>query len=79
MDRDDVGACFSKRLNILLRLDDHEMNIDDFFSRGPNRSHDRRPDRDIGNEPAVHDVYVDPVRPSSIDRLDFGCQTSKIC
>ena len=78
MDGDDVGSSVGKRLKIFFWLDDHEMDIDHLGRRGSDRSNDRRADRDVGHEPTVHDVNVNPVCTRSIDRLDFGGQPAKI-
>jgi hypothetical protein len=78
VDGDDVGARVGKRLNIFLRLDDHEMNVDDFFRRGTDGLHHERANRDVRHETAVHDVYVDPIGASSINRLDFSLKAAKI-
>jgi isopentenyldiphosphate isomerase len=78
VDRDDVGACARKRLNIFLGLDDHQVHIDRFFRGFAYRFHDQRANRDVGHETSVHDVHVNPIGAGLVDGLDFGRKAAKI-
>jgi len=75
---DHVRPGVSKRLNIFLGLDDHEMDVDRLSGRSANRFDDQRADRDVGHETTVHDVDVDPIGSRLVDRLDFSLKTAKI-
>ncbi len=78
VDRDDVSACFGKRLNIFLRFNDHEMDVDDAFGRRPNRLHDDRANSDVRHESAVHDIDVNPIGAGLANSLDFSLKAAKI-
>jgi hypothetical protein len=75
---DDVRTRIGKRLNIFLGLDNHQMDIHDLLGCRANRSYDQWANRDVGHETAVHDVDVDPIRASAVDRLDFSLKPAKI-
>lgn len=78
MDRDDVGASVRKRLNIFLRFDNHEVNVDRVFRRSSDGFDDRGANRDVRHKTAVHDIDVDPVGSRLVHGLDFSLQKAKI-
>lgn len=78
MDGDDVRPGVSERLNIVIRIDNHEVNIDHALGRRADRLHDERPNRDVRNESTVHDVDVNPIGSGLPDRLNFGLKAPKI-
>ena len=78
VNRDDVCAGVGERLNVFLRFDDHEVDVDDALRRSADGSHDERADRDIRYESAVHDVDVDPIGSCVADCLDFSLKAAKI-
>jgi hypothetical protein len=76
--RDDVGPGVGECLNIFLGFDDHEVDINHLLGRCADCFHDRRANRDVGHETAVHDIDVNPVGACLVDRLDFSLKTAKI-
>ena len=61
MDRDVVGAGAGEVGDIPLGAGDHQMDIDRQRGRLADDLDDRRPQRQVRHEVAVHDVDVDPV------------------
>ncbi len=78
MDSNHICACIGERLNVFFGLDDHQVHIDHAFGGSADGFHDERPDRDIGDESAVHDIDVDPIGPSGVHSLDFSRKAAKI-
>jgi hypothetical protein len=78
MHRNDVRPGLGECLNILLGFDDHQVYVDHLSRRRTNRFHNRRANRDVGHETPVHDIDVNPIGASFIDRLDFSRKAAKI-
>jgi hypothetical protein len=66
-----IGPGPREVVEIAFRLDDHEMDIERLAGAAADRRHDRGSERDVGYEPAVHDVDMDPVRARPVDGADF--------
>ena len=62
-----VGPGLGKRLEVAVRLGDHQVNFQRDRAKRLEPSHDHRPERDIRDEVPVHDVDVNPVRPGGDD------------
>ena len=73
-----VRACVDEVLQVALRLDDHEMHIQRFPGRATDGLDHNRSERNIGNEPSIHDVDVDPIRAGCIDGSHLLCQAAEI-
>jgi len=58
VDGDPIGAGFGKRRDEFIRPFNHEMTIERDPGDLAKRGDDRRPDRDVGYEVAIHDVHV---------------------
>ena len=56
---------------IVLRLDDHQMNVEGLRRRATDRLQHDRPDGDIRNETAVHHVDMNPVVAGCVDGTNF--------
>src|SRR5262249_38427431 len=65
-----VRARVGERVEEPLRLYDHEMHIEEALRRFPYRLHDRRYNRQVGDEPTVHDVDVNPIGACLLDGFD---------
>ena len=65
-------------LDVPVGVLDHKMNVQGKLRDLAHRLDHKRPDRDIGHEPAVHDIDVDPVRTGVFDRLDLVTQPAEI-
>ena len=55
-----------------LGLDNHQMAVEDLVGGRADGLDNERSNCDIGDEPAIHDVDVDPIAASSIDSLDLS-------
>ncbi len=78
MDGDDVGAGLGEGLEIRIAGRDHQMGVEDLFGRAAYGLHDRRPERNVGHEVAVHDVDMDPVGASRVNGAHFVAQFSEV-
>ena len=58
----DICARFSKRLDLCLRMLNHEMHVKDGIRRLSKAFDDGRSNRDIGHERAVHNIDVNVIR-----------------
>jgi len=59
MNGNPVRTCFSKSRNELIRIFDHQMTIERHIGESlAERSHDRRPNREVRHEVPVHHVEV---------------------
>jgi len=59
VDGDPISAGLGKCRDEVVRPINHEMAIERNFQDFAKRGYDRRPDRDIRDEVAIHDVHVD--------------------
>ena len=66
-----IGAGVGEGGEIVLRLDDHQMNVEGLRRRATDRLQHDRPDGDVRNETAVHHVDMDPVGAGSVDGADL--------
>jgi hypothetical protein len=57
---------------------DHQVDVERLGGVRPQRLHHRRPDGQVGDEMAVHDIDVDPVRPRLVDRADLLAEPGEI-
>jgi hypothetical protein len=67
VDGDPISAGFGKCRYKFVRPINHEMAIERNFRDFAKRGYDRRPDRDIRDEVAIHHVHVEDGR-SAVDR-----------
>ncbi len=68
---DVIGAALGKSLDVMFRLDDHQMHVERLGGGSADRLDDRGAERDIGDEASVHHIDMDPIRPGLIDRPYF--------
>ncbi len=73
-----IGAGLDKRLKIALGFDDHQVYVERLRGRAAHGIDDRRTERNVRYEPAVHDVDVDPIRASRIDDANFLPEPTQI-
>mmetsp|Transcript_156 Transcript_156/g.559 ORF Transcript_156/g.559 Transcript_156/m.559 type:complete len:269 (+) Transcript_156:160-966(+) len=81
---DDVSAGLCKVSHALLRLDNHQMHVQDLVGHGAEGIHNQGANGDVGHEAAIHHVDVHPVaasivngshlltKPSEVGREDGG-------
>ena len=74
---DEVGARARERLDEAIRLDDHQVEVERQRRRRAERLHDRRADRDVRDELAVHHVDVNHVGARHLDRLHLFAQSRR--
>ena len=75
---EDICATVFERLNITLRLNDHQMHIHDLITiigHGFNHWHSVA---DVRNKYAVHDIDVEPIGLAFIDHLTIALQIAEI-
>jgi hypothetical protein len=78
MHAEHVGPRLGEVIEVLLRLDDHQMHVDPQSRCGSNGFHDRWTDGDVRNEASVHDVDVNPIGASGLDRANLLGQAPEI-
>ena len=81
VDRQDVGPGLREVGEVALGLDDHQVDVEEgsrLLAEGPERLDDERPDRDVRDEPPVHDVDVEPVGPGGDRLAGVGGETAEI-
>ena len=71
MERDDVGARFAEIVDVLLRLDDHQVTVERQFRQPAQVADDLRSPGEVGNEAAVHRVEMQRVRAGRLDHGDL--------
>ncbi len=64
-----IGAGMHEIVDISLRLDNHQMDVDRFRRRPPHGFDDNRADRQVWHEAAVHDIDVNPVGAGRLDGM----------
>ena len=60
-------ASLDKHVEVAVRLFDHQMDVERDGCDLLDRPHDRRANRDVGYEVAVHHVHVNEVRATAFD------------
>jgi hypothetical protein len=78
VDDQSVGAGFFKCFGIAFGFFDHEVDIADLGGSLSYLLDDRESETDIGNEPPIHDIEVQPVGFAFIDHFAFIFQPKKI-
>jgi hypothetical protein len=78
MEGDDVGAGFGEGLEVLLRLHDHQVDIQGLLGFLLDGLHHGDAEGDVGHEAAVHHVAVEPVGLAAVDHLDVGFQVEEV-
>ena len=73
-----VGARAHDRVDVALRLDDHQVDVERLGRRATDGLDDDRAEADVGDEAAVHDVDVDPVGAGGVDGANLFGQSRKI-
>ena len=61
LNRNDVGACFGEVGDVLLRLNNHQVNVQGLLGHRTQRLNNQRSNGDVRNKAAVHDIYMDPI------------------
>src|SRR5579864_3074235 len=78
MDGKEVGPGPRKGLHEFFRVFNHQVNIQEDLSLSAERSHNDRPDRDVGDKMAVHDIDLDGFGPRSLDHANVSGQIAKV-
>jgi hypothetical protein len=78
VDGDPIGAGFGKCGDEVVRPFNHEMTIEWNFRDFAKRRHDRRPDRDIRDEVAIHHVHVEDGGSPFDSGLGFCAEASEV-
>ena len=73
-----IGAGLREIAKITLWFDDHQVHVERLCGRAAHRIHDRRTERDVRYEPAVHDVDMNPIGARLIDGADFLAKPPQI-
>jgi hypothetical protein len=78
MDGELVGTGLSKGFGIAFRFFDHEVNVAYFGSGFADLCDDGEAEADIGDEPAVHDIEVEPVRVAFVQHFTFIFESKEV-
>ena len=68
VDADQVGAGFCERLDVAVRLIEHEMHIEEELRRLAQRGDRARAEGEVRHEMPVHDVEVNPRQAQALDQ-----------
>ena len=75
---DDVRACLDEVVEVLIRVGDHQMYVEDLVGRLAQALDDRRADGDVRYEMTVHYVNVNVLRACIGRDLDVACQIGEV-
>ena len=78
VESDDVGARLGEGLEVLLRLHDHQVDIQGFLGFLLDGLHHGDAEGNVGHESAVHHVAVEPVGLAAVDHLDVSFQVEEV-
>ena len=76
----DVGTGFGEVGDVLLRLNDHQVNVQGLLSHRPQRLNNQRSNGDVRNKAAVHHIHMDPIRTGFVHGFHFfaeACEVSR--
>ena len=75
---DDVGAGLGEGLEVLLRLHDHQVDVEGLLGFLLDGLHHWDAEGDVRHEAAVHHVAVEPVGLAAVDHLDVSFQVEEV-
>src|ERR1041384_5334688 len=78
MDRDRVRAGLDKSRQVMIVMLDHQMHIERKLGLFTNKTDDRRSERNVVYEMAVHDIAVEPIRTGVFDYVDIVRESGEI-
>ena len=78
VNREHRRAGFREGLEILVRVRDHEVDVERHVGDALDAPHDGRADREIRDEMAVHDIHMNQVRPAAFGGGDGVGQPGEI-
>jgi hypothetical protein len=78
LNEDMIGPGIGEDGKVTFRLDDHQVHVERLCRRPAYSLQHDRPDRDVGHEPAVHHIHMNPVGTGLIDGADLLPQTREI-
>src|SRR5262249_47644078 len=76
--RNDVRSGLGEGFEVRIAWRDHQMDIERLFGERTNRANHVRPDGNVGDEMAVHDIDMDPIGAGGVDRAYFLAEFGKI-
>ena len=71
LNRNDVGAGFGEVRDVLLRLNNHQVNVQGLLGHRTQCLNNERPNGDVGNKAAVHHVHMDPISTGFVHGFHF--------
>src|SRR5204863_7981594 len=78
MDGYRIRAGLEKARKIMIRMFDHQMDVERKLGVFADRRDDRGPERNVVHKMAIHDVEVQPVRARFFRAMDLGFEMRKI-
>ena len=75
MDRDPGGAGLHERLDVRIRVLNHQVDVERHGGDPVDGPHDQRTERDVRHEMAIHDVEVQQIGAAALDGRDLGRQS----
>lgn len=78
MNADLVGPRVGKSLQMALRLDDHQVNVQRQRRHAAHRAHDQRPHRDVRHELPIHHINMNQITPGGLGFLNLLAQPGEI-
>ncbi len=78
VDRDRIRARFEEARHVMIGMLDHEMDIERKLRVFADGRDDSRPERNVIDEMAVHDVEMQPVRAGFFGAMDLGFELGEV-
>lgn len=78
VNRDPIDSCFGEHRNKFVRMFDHQVTVERNPRYSPERGNNRRPNREIGDEVAIHYVNVENGRSTLDGSLSFFAEAREI-
>jgi hypothetical protein len=78
VERYDIGSCIGKILNILVNRRYHQMYVKRLGAMRTQRFYDGGANGDIWDKMPIHDINMDPVTTSRVNRAHFLTQPCKV-
>jgi hypothetical protein len=78
MDIHHHGSQSSRLLNIMLRMDYHQVDIERFLTQRCNSLENRKTKRDVGDENAIHHVKMQPIGFTAVNHADVTIKMQEV-
>ena len=71
LNRNDVRAGFGEVGDVVLRLNNHQVNVQGLLGHWTQRLNNQRSNGDVRNKTPVHHIHMDPICPGFVHGFHF--------